>query len=612
MNSERSSLRGGFDAKHLLKGLTHKPGIYQMLDSKNHVIYVGKAKNLRRRVSSYFQGRSQDSKTMAMLKRVKNVEVTVTRTETEALILEYNLIKRHKPRFNVILSDDKSYPYIHVSTDNAYPRLSMYRGKGNKSGRSFGPYPSAGSVRETISQLQKLFRLRLCEDSYYSNRSRPCLQYQIQRCTAPCVGLISRTDYASDVKDAMLFLRGRNKKVTANLVERMGQASDRQDYELAARYRDQVAQLKAVESQQVVSRNSGDFDVVGMVSERGAYCVAVMYFRAGRLLGSRNYFPRTIAEPKEHEVIRSFLLQYYGSRSAPREIIVSHAVPEADALTAMLGANAGRRVTIKSTVRGDRARWLGMAETNARHGATIRQKSQARITRQLESLTEALRLDEVPQRLECFDVSHTGGKGVVASCVVFGSEGPVKTDYRRFNISGVASGDDYAALAQALKRRYARAKKGEVPIPDVLVVDGGRGQLNRALGVIEELQLKNLQLIGVAKGHGRRPGSEKLYLPDVARPIKLTSSSPALHLIQQLRDEAHRFAITGHRGRRQREQSSSPLEDIKGLGPKRRRELLRQFGGLQAVSRASVDDLIRVNGISDSLATSIYEYFHAD
>ncbi|MFL2554652.1 MAG: excinuclease ABC subunit UvrC [Candidatus Rariloculaceae bacterium] len=612
MNSERDTSSSGFDAGPLLKNLTHKPGTYQMLDGEHRVIYVGKAKDLRRRVGSYFQGRSHDNKTMAMLKRVESVEVTVTRTETEALILEYNLIKQHKPRFNVLLSDDKSYPYIHVSTDHPYPRLSMYRGKRKKSGRLFGPYPSAGSVRETIGQLQKLFRLRLCEDSYYSNRSRPCLQYQIQRCTAPCVGQVSKSDYGSDVEDAMLFLRGRSKKVTASLVERMGKASDKQDYELAAQYRDQVAQLKAVESQQLVSRDSGDFDIVGIVFEHGIYCIAVMYFRAGRLLGSRNYFPRTMAESKDDEVIRAFLLQYYGGREAPREIIVNQAVPEAQTFAAMLGQNAGHRVLIKSRVRGDRARWLAMAETNARHGAAIRQKSEMRITKQLEALTAALRLDEVPQRLECFDVSHTDGKATVASCVVFGPEGPIKADYRRFNISGVTSGDDYAALAQAVQRRYARVKKGEAPIPDVLVVDGGRGQLNRAFGIIEELQLNGVQVIGVAKGQGRQSGREKLYLPELAQPIKLAPSSNALHLIQRLRDEAHRFAITGHRGRRLRQQSSSPLEDIKGLGPKRRRELLRQFGGLQAVSRASVDDLIRVNGISGRLATSIYEYFHAD
>jgi len=612
MSASKDSAPAEFDAGPLLKNLTHRPGAYQMLDSKRRVIYVGKAKDLRRRVGSYFQGRPQDAKTLALLKNVAEVEVTVTRTETEALMLEYNLIKRHKPRFNVLLRDDKSYPYIHVSTDHDFPRLSFYRGARKKTGRLFGPYPSAGSVRETLSQLQKLFQLRLCEDSYFANRSRPCLQFQIQRCTAPCVGSISTADYARDVEHAVLFLQGRNEVVTESLAERMDQAAAEQRYEHAAQYRDQLSKLKAVESQQLVSRSAGDFDVIGLVFEQGIHCVAVMYFRGGRLLGSRNYFPRVVADAGDDEVARAFLLQYYGGRDAPKEILVSQAVPEAAVMAEMLAENTGHRVEIKYRVRGDRARWLAMAQTNARHAAAMRQKSHATVTQQLEALAEALDLDEVPQRLECFDVSHTGGEATVASCVVFGSEGPVKSDYRRFNISGVVAGDDYAALAQALQRRYARVKKGEVPTPDVLVIDGGRGQLNKAFEVVEELQLDGVQLVGVAKGQGRRPGRERLYLPGQPQPIRLPAASPALHLIQQVRDEAHRFAITAHRGRRQKRQFSSPLEEIPGLGPKRRRELLRQFGGLQAVARAGVDDLTRVKGISHRLAASIYEHFHAD
>ncbi len=612
MSAAEESAPGAADARSRLKHLTHRPGAYQMLDAKRRVIYVGKAKDLRRRVGSYFQGRPLDAKTMAMLKHVADVEVTVTRTEAEALMLEYTLIKRHKPRFNVVLRDDKSYPYIHVSTDHEFPRLSFYRGPRKKSGRLFGPYPSAGSVRETLSQLQKLFHLRLCEDSYFANRTRPCLQYQIHRCTAPCVGLIDAADYARDIEHALMFLEGRNDAVIQRLAARMDEAADDLKFEQAAQYRDQLAKLRAVEAQQLVSRSAGDFDVIGVVFEQGIYCVTVMYFRGGRLLGSRNYFPRVVADVSEEEVARAFLLQFYGGRDAPKELIVSQAVPEAEAIAAMLAQNVGHKVTIKYRVRGDRARWLAMAQTNARHAAAMRQKSQATVTQQLEALTEALNLDEVPQRLECFDVSHTGGEFTVASCVVFGAEGPVKSDYRRFNISGIVAGDDYAALAQALQRRYARVKKGEAPTPDVLVIDGGRGQLNKALEIVEELQLDGVQLVGVAKGPGRRPGRERLYLPNQARPISLPATSPALHLIQQLRDEAHRFAITAHRGRRQKKQSASPLEEIRGLGPKRRRELLRQFGGLQAVARAGVDDLTRVRGISHGLAASIYEHFHAD
>jgi len=600
-----------FDSKVFLRNLTPRPGTYQMLDENRKVLYVGKAKNLRRRVGSYFHGRSQDAKTIAMLKRVADIEVTVTETEAEALMLEYNLIKRHKPRFNVVLRDDKSFPYIHVSTNQKFPRLSFYRGSRKKTGRLYGPYPSAGSVRETLKQLQKLFRLRLCEDSYFANRSRPCLQHQIQRCTAPCVGMISSEDYTRDVNDAVLFLTGRNEAVTNSLAERMEQASADLRYEQAARYRDQLAKLRAVEAQQLVSRSSGDFDVIGMVIEQGIYCVAVMFFRGGRLLGSRNFFPRVLSETDDDEVIRAFLLQYYGGRSAPKEILASHEIPEVSAIADLLGANAGYRVRVRSRVRGDRARWLGMAQTNARHAASLRQQSHATIGQQLEAVAEALSLDEVPQRLECFDVSHTGGDATVASCVVFGSEGSIKSEYRRFNIEDVVPGDDYAALAQALQRRYARVKKGEAPTPDVLVIDGGRGQLNKAMEVIEELQLDGVQIVGVAKGQGRRPGRERLFVPHQEQPLILAPTSPALHLIQQLRDEAHRFAITAHRGRRQKRMSTSPLEQIPGLGPKRRRDLLRQFGGLQAVARAGVEDLTRVRGISRRLASSIYEHFHA-
>lgn len=615
MNATTGSAEGTnavFEPQALIANLTHRPGAYRMLDAAGRVIYVGKAKDLRRRVGSYFQGRPHDSKTMAMVRQVADIEVTVTHTETEALMLEYNLIKRYKPRFNVVLRDDKSYPYIHVSTDQEFPRLSFYRGPRKKAGRLFGPFPSAGSVRETLSQLQKLFQVRQCEDSYFSNRTRPCLQYQIQRCTAPCVGLIPAEEYRRDVEHAELFLQGRSDVVTESLAQRMERASEQLEFERAAQYRDQLAKLKTVESQQLVSRSAGDFDVIGLVCEQSIYCVAVMYFRGGRLLGSRSYFPRSVPEAEEEEVMRAFLLQYYGGREAPKEILVSRSVPDADAIAEMLGQRANHRVRIKHRVRGDRARWIGMALTNAEHGAALRKKSSATMTQQLESVAEALRLDEVPGRLECFDVSHTGGESAVASCVVFGPDGPLKSEYRRFNITGVTVGDDYGALAQALKRRYARVKKGEAPIPDVLLIDGGKGQLGVAVDVLEELQLVGVRLVGVAKGQGRKPGRERLFLTDVREPLKLAASSPALHLIQQLRDEAHRFAIAGHRARRRKKQSSSPLEEIRGLGPKRRRVLLRQFGGLQALERAGVDDLMRVKGISRQLAQLIYAHFHSD
>ena len=604
--------RAPFDPEALLRGLTHRPGVYRMLDARGEVIYVGKARNLRRRVGSYFQGRAQDAKTMALVRAVADVEVTVTRTETEALMLEYNLIKRHRPRFNVVLRDDKSYPYIHVDPSEEFPRLSFYRGPRTKRGKLYGPYPSAGAVRSTLNQLQKLFRLRQCDDTYFANRTRPCLQYQIQRCSAPCVGLISKEEYARDVENAMLFLEGRDDAVVERLVERMEQASAELRFELAAQYRDQLAKLRNVQSQQLMSGSTADFDAVGLAEVHGVHCVAVMFFRGGRCLGTRNHFPKVAAGADDDEIIRAFLLQYYGGREAPREILVSHDVPEAETIAAMLSEQAGRRVEIKSRVRGDRRRWVEMAVTNAQHGAELRATSSSNIEAQLEALAEALDLDEPPARIECFDISHTGGAETVASCVVFGPDGPLKSDYRRFNITGVTAGDDYAAMSQALTRRYARVKRGEAPVPDVLLIDGGRGQLKQAETVLKELEIEGITLVGVAKGEGRKPGRERLYVAGRPGALSLPPSSPALHLIQQVRDEAHRFAITGHRARRQRRQTSSPLEEIRGLGPKRRRDLLRQFGGLQAVARAGVEDLVKVKGISRQLAESIYRHFHAE
>jgi excinuclease ABC subunit C len=426
------------------------------------------------------------------------------------------------------------------------------------------------------------------------------------------VGLIGQEQYAQDVEHASLFLQGNSDAVIERLAVRMEEAADTMHYEQAAQYRDQLATLRQVQSRLVTSSTKGDFDVVGMASEHGRYCVAVMFFRGGRSLGSRNYFPSLLPGSNEDEIIRAFLLQYYGGREAPREILTSLAVPEAETLEAMLSERAGRKVGIKWRLRGDRARWAEMAVTNAMHGAQLKNRSQATVEAQLEALTEALQLDETPTRLECFDISHTSGEATVASCVVFGPEGPLKSDYRRFNITGVEAGDDYGAISQALMRRYARIKAGEAAVPDVLFVDGGRGQLSRAVEVLRELNMDGIRIVGVAKGRARKPGRERLYLPGHGNPLKLAEDSQALHLIQRIRDEAHRFAITAHRARRQKRQTESPLEEIPGLGPKRRRDLLRQFGGLQAVARAGIDDLARVKGISRQLAESIYERFHTE
>ena len=601
-----------FDPKVFAGNLTQRPGAYQMLDGKGRVIYVGKARNLRRRVASYFGGRPHDAKTMAMVARVADIRVTVTVTEADALMLEYNLIKRHKPRFNVVLRDDKSYPYIRVRTDREFPQVSFYRGSRRAAGRLFGPYPSAGSVRATLGQLQKLFQVRQCEDSYFSHRQRPCLQYQIQRCTAPCVGLVSAEDYQRDIEHAMMFLQGRSEAVTEVLVKRMEDASERLDFERAAQYRDQIARLKSVEAQQLVTRSRGDLDAVGLVSDGGVHCVAVMSFRGGRMLGSRSHYPRAAADTTPEELMRGFLLQYYGRREPPHEILISHAASDVDALAELFRSRAQRRVRIKHRVRGDRRAWIGMVLTNAAHAAAARKKSGTVIRRQFRALANSLELNEIPRRLACFDVSHTSGESTVASCVVFGSDGPLKSEYRRFNIAGVTGGDDYAALTQALQRWGTRLTGAEAGVPDVLLIDGGRGQLGAAAAAVDELRSGGMRLVAVAKGPGRHRGRERLYVEGRKAPLNLPASSPALYLVQQLRDEAHRFAIAGHRAQRHKRRTASPLEGIPGVGPKRRRELLRQFGGLQAVTRAGVDDLARVKGISRRLAKLIYEHVHSD
>ena len=602
-----------FEVKPFLKSLTHRPGVYRMLDAKHKVIYVGKARDLKKRVSTYFQRAEKSPKTAAMMAQVARVAVTVANTEAEALILEYNLIKQHKPRFNVLLRDDKSYPYIYASTDHDFPRLKFHRGARKGKGRYFGPYPSTRAVRQTLNELQKLFMIRNCEDSYFSNRTRPCLQHQIKRCTAPCTGLISAEQYREDIDAAVKFLEGRNRDVVDTFVKRMEAASAAREYEQAARFRDQIARLKEVEARQLVKRGDGkDLDILGFASNGAIHCVTVMYIRGGSLLGSRDYFPRLPGETDKQKLLNGFVTQYYLARQAPPEIVLDTGIEDADLLQQELAQRAGHKVMIKSRVRGDRKRWLDMARTNAEQGLNLKVASNATIQRQFAALGEALGLDETPQRLECFDVSHTSGEATVASCVVFNTAGPAKSDYRRFNLSPEAVGDDYAAMAEALGRRYARVKKGEVPMPDVLFVDGGKGQLGEAMRVLNELELDWLTVVAVAKGRARRPGAERLFRPGSDKAIQLPADSPALLLIQQIRDEAHRFAITGHRQRRAKARKTSPLESIPGLGPKKRRELLRQFGGLQGVVGAGVDDLAKVRGISRTLAETIYNELHLE
>jgi excinuclease ABC subunit C len=599
-----------FDAKSFVDSLPARPGVYRMLDSQGEILYVGKARNLKSRVGSYFQPSNVHPKVQALVAKTAAMEVTIANSDTEALLLEFNLIKKHRPRFNVVLRDDKTFPYLHFETQHEFPRLTFYRGSRKEPGRYFGPYPSAGAVRETLQQLQKLFRLRNCEDTYFANRSRPCLQYQIQRCTAPCVGLISKEEYARDVGAAIKVLEGRNDEVNQDLVRRMEAAAEGLRFEEAAQLRDQLAKLKAVQAQQIVTADlDHDADVIAIAAGNGEYCVALMFIRAGRSLGSTTFFPKAaLAEPPE--VMAAFVAQYYLERDSPPEIIVEQEFDEMPLLESTLAQRAGHKVRIASQVRGIRARWLEMMHNNAEQALAMRGLARASIESSLEDLREAFDLGETPNRIECFDISHTGGTDTVASCVVFGEEGPLKSEYRRFNISGIQPGDDYAAMHQALNRRYKRVRDGEVAAPDVLLIDGGKGQLAEAAQVLDELGVAGITLIGVAKGPDRRPGQEQLFLLGRDTPTILAGDSKGLHLIQRVRDEAHRFAITGHRRKRAKRHSQSILETIPGLGPVKRRELLKQFGGLQGVLRAGVEDFVQIRGLGHELAEVIYEHLH--
>jgi excinuclease ABC subunit C len=595
-----------FDVASFLASLPAKPGVYRMLAGDGTILYIGKARHLKNRVSSYFHGRVHAEKTQAMVTQVARIEVTVTASETEALLLEYNLIKQHRPRYNILLKDDKSFPYIHL-TAHEFPRLAYYRGAGKVPGRFFGPYPNSVAARETLQFLQKLFRLRPCEDTFFANRSRPCLQHQIGRCSAPCVGLVTGEAYAQDIADAVQVLQGRNNELIAELGRRMDDAASRLQYEAAARFRDQIAMLKQIQASQSVTRIKGsDIDAVAIAGTGPEYCVSVVFVRGGRNLGSTNFFPKG-GLGSETEALSAFLGQYYLGRESPDEIIVSHAVEDADVLEAALRQRAGRAVPIRGGVRGTRARWLAMARTNAELGLRMKASSRASVRAQLEALRDALGLGAVPRRLECFDVSHTMGESAVASCVVFGSEGPLKADYRRFNLKGITPGDDFGGMRQAVARHFARVQKGEGTLPDVLLIDGGEGQLQAAREALAELGLHDLVAVGVAKGADRRAGQERLFLAGRGTPLILSPDSAALRLIQRVRDEAHRFAIAGHRKARARTRLESWLEEIPGLGPAKRRELLKSFGGLQGVRQASVEDLAKVRGISRPLAELIFE-----
>jgi excinuclease ABC subunit C len=606
-----------FDGKVFVQTLSSSSGVYRYFDAADELLYVGKASNLKKRVGSYFLKPRMEPRIAAMVSQIARVEITLTRTEGEALLLESQLIKSLKPRYNILLRDDKSYPYIFLSTGEDYPRLAFHRGAKNLKGKFFGPYPSTYAVRESLSLMQKMFKVRQCEDSYFRNRSRPCLQHQIGRCTAPCVQLIGVDDYASDVRHAQMFLEGRSKAVLDELGEAMERSSRELQFERAAILRDQVAALRQLQAQYHVQGASADMDVIACVIESGIACVSVLFFRNGISLGTRDFFPRLPLEDAESsDVLAQFIAQYYLDRPVPRELILSESIADQDILAELLAQQTGHAVELKSSVRADRAQFLQMAQRNARASLTARLASRQTLGTRFEDLKKVLELDFSPRRIECFDISHTMGEATVASCVVFGPEGPEKSHYRRFNIAGITPGDDYAAMHQALTRRFRKVADGEGAKPDVLLIDGGNGQVAQAMDVLSELGVSGIEVVGVAKGPGRRAGEETLVLArkaagSLGRELHPGSSSPALHLVAAVRDEAHRFAISGHRKRREKARERSVLEDVPGIGARRRSALLKAFGGLSGVEAAGVEELMSVKGIDRGLAERIYASLHA-
>ncbi|GKW13731.1 excinuclease ABC subunit UvrC [Pectobacterium sp. IFB5596] len=603
-----------FDASAFLKTVTSQPGVYRMYDAGNTVIYVGKAKDLKKRLASYFRSHVASRKTEALVKSINHIDVTITHTETEALLLEHNYIKLYQPRYNVLLRDDKSYPMIFLSGD-AHPRLTVHRGAKHAKGEYFGPFPNGNAVRETLLLLQKLFPVRQCENSVYRNRSRPCLQYQIGRCLGPCVsGLVSEEDYQQQVEYVRLFLSGKDQQVLNQLISRMEAASRDLRFEDAARIRDQIQAVRRVTEKQFVSGDGEDLDVISVAFDAGMACVYVLFIRQGKVLGSRSYFPKVPSGTELGEVVQTFVGQFYlqGSlgRTLPAEILLDFTLPDKDLLTESLTAVAGRKVQIQTKPRGDRARYLKLARTNAATALVTKLSQQSTIHQRLAALANVLQLPEI-HRMECFDISHTMGEQTVASCVVFDANGPLRSEYRRYNISGIKPGDDYAAMAQVLQRRYGKALD-DSKIPDVIVIDGGKGQLGQAQAVFDSLQVswdKNKPLLlGVAKGSDRKAGLETLFFEATGEGMALPADSPALHVIQHIRDDSHDHAIGGHRKKRAKVKNTSTLELIEGVGPKRRQTLLKYMGGLQPLMNASIEEIANVPGISHALAEKI---FHA-
>ena len=585
------------------------PGVYRMLNAAGEVLYVGKARDLKKRVSSYFQKTDLSPRIRLMVSQIAGVETTVTRSESEALLLENNLIKALAPRYNILFRDDKSYPYLTLSV-HRFPRLGFYRGAPDKKAQYFGPFPNSYAVRDSIQILQKIFRLRTCEDSVFNNRSRPCLLHQIKRCTAPCVNLITEAEYSNDVRNAALFLAGKETEVLDTLKANMQTAAEKMDYEEAAFYRDQIQSLSKVREKQFVETSGGQLnaDVVGCVSNNGLLCVNLVMIRGGRHLGDKSFFPQNAEDYDAAAALEAFLAQHYLNREIPPLIIVGEKI-DTETLQATFSEQAGRKVHINDNPASDRRVWLNMATQNA--GLALEQRLNQKATQEtrLHALQEALGLESTAQRIECFDISHTMGEATIASCVVYDHNAMQNSEYRRFNISGITPGDDFAAMRQALTRRYQKIAAGEGKVPDLILIDGGKGQLGIAVEVMQEVGLTDIPLVGVAKGEARKPGLEQLIFTDRSA-IQLPKDHAGLHLIQQIRDEAHRFAITGHRMKRGKARTHSTLEDIGGIGAKRRQKLLASFGGLRGIMAASVDDLAQVEGISRNLAEKIYKELH--
>ena len=598
-----------FDPKPILKNLPNLPGVYRMKNTEGTVIYVGKAKDIKKRVSSYFNKNIPSPRTRMMVSQIEDIETTVTRTEAEALLLESNLIKNMMPRYNVLFRDDKSYPYIALTGD-AYPRLAFHRGAQRKHTQYFGPFPSSTAVRESIQLLQKVFKLRTCENSVFSNRTRPCLQYQIERCTAPCVDYISVEDYQHDVQHAAMFLQGKANEVLNTLGEKMNRAAQTQAYESAAVFRDRIQALRQVQAKQFVSDFSvSDADVVACASLHGQHCINLVMIRGGRHIGDKSFFPKNSQDATLIETVEAFLTQHYMAQNTP-PLIVCGVDIDAKGFAAIFSEQADRKIRIINNAIGDKRIWLKMAQTNAELALSQRAASSANQAAKLVALREALHLAETVERIECFDISHTMGEATVGSCVVFDKGDMQNSEYRRYNVKGITPGDDYAAMRDVLSRRYKKVAAGEGIRPDLVFIDGGKGQLGIAVEVMHEVGLDDILLIGIAKGEERKPGLETMIFSDTGEMLNLEQDNKGLHLLQQIRDEAHRFAITGHRAKRAKARITSTLEDIEGVGAKRRKALLTRFGGLDGVKNASIDELIQVDGISPGLAEKIYAQFH--